>query len=224
MEYSRQVADGQVHDHGADQPDVILIQRLQGGCSDCFSLLFYRYCHAVYSIAWRTLRDRSEAEDIVQEVFLSIYQRRSRYDFERGSVKTWILHAVHFRALTHRRQLQGVMLDSIDSGSTAEQGVFARLQTSDVDVDRIRWIGRGLTHLNERQRRVIKLIHFEGFTLLESSKILGESLPNTRNLYYRGIKLLRESLMSSSVSNMLDTVAKQKERVILAAKTPILEH
>ena len=224
MEFSGQVAAELVHDHGADLSDIALVQRLQNGCPDCFSLLFYRYCHTVYSIAWRVLRDHAEAEDIVQEVFLSIYQQRSRYDFERGTVKTWILHSVHFKALTRRRQLKGVMLDSIDTGLPIDHDLPARFQSNDVDTDRIRWIDRGLTFLNERQRRVIELIHFEGYTLLESSNILRESLANTRNLYYRGMKLLRESLMPSSIGNMLDTDAKHEERIILEAKTPILEH
>jgi len=216
-----------MHDHRADLPDTVLVQLLQSGCSDCFSLLFHRYCHTVYAIAWRVLRDRGEAEDIVQEVFLSIYLQRSRYDFGRGTVKTWILHAVHFKALTRRRQLRGAILKSIDSIETdAPTGhrLSDRLQVNDVDPDRIRWIDRGLTLLNERQRRVIELIHFEGYTLLECSKLIGESLANTRNLYYRGMKLLRKSLIPSAVNGMLDTGTAQEERLILQAKTVVLEH
>jgi len=60
--------------------------------------------------------------------------------------------------------------------------------------------------------------------LLESSKILGQSLANTRNLYYRGMKLLRKSLMPSSVSSTLETDITQNKNVILQPKTPVLEH
>jgi len=216
MELSGQVEAAQWHDHGPDLPDALLIQQLQHGCSECFSLLFYRYCHTVYSIAWRVLRDRAEAEDIVQDVFLSMHLQRSRYDCERGTVKTWILHAVHFKALTRRRQLKGALLHSIETGLPADQSLSSKLQSNDVDTDRIYWINQGLTLLNDRQRRVIELIHFEGYTLLESSKILGESLANTRNLYYRGMKLLRKSLLPSSVSSTLGTDITQKENVIFA--------
>jgi RNA polymerase sigma-70 factor, ECF subfamily len=223
-EFSGQVEVAQQHEHGPALPDVVLIQRLQRGCSECFSLLFHRYCHTVYSIAWRVLRDRAEAEDIVQDVFLSIHLQRSRYDCERGTVKTWILHAVHFRALTRRRQLKGTLLDSIESGQPTDQSLSSTFQSSSINADRVQWIRRGLTHLNDRQRRVIELIHFEGYTLLESSAILGESLANTRNLYYRGMKLLRTSLLPSSGSNALETEMTQKENVILQPKTPVLEH
>ena len=221
MESSGQVEAEQMHDHGPHLPDILLIQQLQHGCAECFSLLFYRYCHTVYSIAWRVLRDRGEAEDIVQDVFLSMHLQRSRYDCERGTVKTWILHTVHFKALTRRRQLKGALLHSIETGLPADRNL---LQSNEVDTDRIYWIDRGLTFLNDRQRRVIELIHFEGYTLLESSKILGQSLANTRNLYYRGMKLLRKSLMPSSVSSTLETDITQNKNVILQPKTPVLEH
>ena len=224
MESSGQVATEQVHDHEPDLPDIFLVEQLQRGCSDCFSLLFYRYCHTVYSIAWRVLHDRAEAEDIVQEVFLSIHLKCNRYDFDRGSVKTWILHSVHFKALTRRRQLKSVLLDSIETGVSNKQTFASKLQANDIDTDRICWVDRGLTLLNERQRRVIELVHFEGYTLLESSRIIEESMPNTRNLYYRGMKLLRKSLMPHSVSGTLNTEITREERVILHPKTPILEH
>jgi RNA polymerase sigma-70 factor (ECF subfamily) len=224
MQLSGQIAGTQTHDHGPDLPDILLIQELQQGCSECFSLLFYRYCHMVYSIAWRVLRDRGEAEDIVQDVFLAIHLKRSQYDSERGSVKTWILHAVHFKALTRRRQLKGELHHSIETGLPTDQGLSSKLNSDQGNTDRIFWIERGLALLNDRQRKIIELIHFEGHTLLECSKLLGESLANTRNIYYRGMKLLRKSLLPSSVSRTLETDMTQEENGILQPKTPVLEH
>lgn len=224
MQFPSQVAVELVHQHNSELPDLILVERLQQGCSDCFSLLYYRYCHTVYSIAWNVLHDRAEAEDIVQEVFLSIHLQRSRYDLERGSVKTWILHSVHFKALTRRRQLKGELFDSIETERLTDQSFGSKLQSNEIDSVRIFWVDRGLTLLNERQRQVIELVHFEGYTLLESSKVIGESMPNTRNLYYRGMKLLRKSLMPSSVSSTVNRDMSRKERVTLQPKTPILEH
>jgi DNA-directed RNA polymerase specialized sigma24 family protein len=58
-----------------------------------------------------------------------------------------------------------------------------------------------LLSLNTRQRRTVELIHFEGYTLLETAGILKESLANTRNLYYRGMKALRSYLTNASVQS-----------------------
>ena len=79
---------GHVHSDIAD--DLALIQSLQDGCEKCFDVLFARYWKLVFTIAWKILRDRTDAEDIVQEVFLTIYIQRDRYESTRGSVKTWI--------------------------------------------------------------------------------------------------------------------------------------
>jgi RNA polymerase sigma-70 factor, ECF subfamily len=222
MNFSGQAVLQQVHDHAESVTDITLVEQLQSGCPDCFSMIFYRYCHTVFGIAWKVLRDRGEAEDIVQDLFLSIYQQRNRYDLSRGSVKTWILHSVHFKALSRRRQLKCGMLDSIESGSSLEQSASPRSLHPEEDIDRIRSIERGLSGLNERQRRAIELVHFEGYTLLETSDILGESFPNTRNLYYRGMKALRESLLPPQTSSKPELVLEHSGRMLLGTKKSLL--
>ena len=57
-----------------------------------------------------------------------------------------------------------------------------------------RYVESGIAALNPKQRRVIELVHFEGYTLQEVSEIVRESLANTRNYYYRGLKALRSFL------------------------------
>jgi DNA-directed RNA polymerase specialized sigma24 family protein len=53
------------------------------------------------------------------------------------------------------------------------------------------FVESGIGKLNARQRQTIEMVHFEGRTLKEVADILRESLPNTRNYYYRGLKALR---------------------------------
>lgn len=93
------------HNHSEDASDPTLLEGIQEDCQDCFSRLFHRYCHLTYEIAWRILRNRSEAEDLVQEVFLAIFEQRYRYDASRGTVKTWICQFAHYKALIRRRRL-----------------------------------------------------------------------------------------------------------------------
>jgi RNA polymerase sigma-70 factor (ECF subfamily) len=217
MESPSQVAPQHAHDHGESVSDTVLVEQLRNGCADCFSIIFYRYCHTVFRIAWKVLRDRGEAEDIVQDLFLAIYQQRHTYDLRRGSVKTWILHTVHFKALSRRRQLKCGILDSIQQGDALEESLSERPLHREEDIDSTRLVERGLSALKERQRRAIELIHFEGYTLLEASEILRESLPNTRNLYYRGMKALREALLQSRMSSKPETVIEARESMRLDA-------
>ena len=57
-----------------------------------------------------------------------------------------------------------------------------------------RYVETGTASLGQKQRQVIELVHFEGYTLREAAQILGETLANTRNYYYRGLKALRSFL------------------------------
>src|SRR5258708_37513633 len=93
------------HEHVESLADDELLRNIGQDCSQCFELLFHRYYRQVHSISFRIFRDRSEAEDILQEVFLSIYLQQGRFDPARGSVRTWILQFAHFKALLRRECL-----------------------------------------------------------------------------------------------------------------------
>ncbi len=186
------------HEHSEATADLTLIHQLQYGCAQCFSLIFYKYCQIVFRIAWRVLRDRGAAEDVVQEVFLDIYLRNDRYDAARGSVKTWIFQSAYFKALGNRRRLRIRSTDSLDQLDLGRQALWSQSHRSEELRDAVWIIDKELPLLNERQRRAIELIHFDGYTLMETANILQESLANTRNLYYRGLKALRSSINSQS--------------------------
>src|SRR5260370_28072898 len=94
------------HDHHDGFSDDALLQRIGDGCEECFALLFHRYFRQVFALTFKILRERSEAEDILQEVFLAIFLQRERFDPAKGSVKTSILQFSDFRSLLRRRYLR----------------------------------------------------------------------------------------------------------------------
>jgi RNA polymerase sigma-70 factor (ECF subfamily) len=184
------------HIHSESAHDLVLIQSLQDGCEKCFDVLFARYWKLVFTIAWKILRERHDAEDIVQEVFLAIYIQRDRYESTRGSVKTWISQFAHFKALMKRRYIQTRELVNLDELSEFESGLL-RYSASQGVLERAAFVEECLSVLNPRQRRTVELVHFDGYTLLETAAVLKQSLANTRNIYYRGMKALRLQLMGT---------------------------
>jgi len=94
------------HEHVDSLADDDLLRNIVQGCTDCFALLFHRYCRQVFSVSFRIIRDKAETEDILQEVFLSIYLQQERYDASRGSIRTWILQFAYFKSLLRRRYLR----------------------------------------------------------------------------------------------------------------------
>lgn len=181
------------HLHSDVLDDTALIQSFQNGCDSCYEILFARYWKLVFTIAWKILRQKTDAEDIVQDVFLTIYLQRDRYDSTRGSVKTWIGQFAHFKALLRRRYLQTREQRNLDDFSEFESELL-RFGSSHGVLERAAFVEECLAALNPRQRRTVELVHFDGYTLLETSAVLKQSLANTRNLYYRGMKTLRTQL------------------------------
>jgi len=176
--------------------DPELMLAVQNGCDKSFNILFARYWRLVFAIASKILRQRSEAEDIVQDVFLTIYLKSDKYDASRGSVRTWIAQFAHFKSLVKRRSLQLSDFDHSDAVTEFEAGLL-RFGSTEGVLERAAFVQECLAALNPRQRRTLELVHFDGYTLVETANILEQSLANTRNLYYRGISILRAQLLVS---------------------------
>ena len=132
----------------------------------------------------------------MQEVFLSIFLQQERYDPSRGSIRTWILQFAYFKALLRRRYLR--IRNFYNDEEVSEAREMRVDQRSDLlgmsAAEWSRYVETGIATLGVKDRRVIELVHFDGYTLQESADILRESLANTRNLYYRGLKELKQFL------------------------------
>jgi RNA polymerase sigma-70 factor (ECF subfamily) len=199
------------HEHRQFLVDDDLLSNISQGCADCFALLFHRYCRQVFSVSFRILRDRAETEDILQEVFLAIYLHQERFDPTRGSVRTWILQFAYFKALVRRRYLN--IRNFYKQEEVSEARHSRRIQSFELlGMTAIEWtsyVETGIATLTTKQRRVIELVHFEGCTLQEAAENVRESLANTRNYYYRGLRALRLVLKTRSA------LEKTNESIIL---------
>ena len=170
------------------ESDEALIGRLKSGNADALAELFDRHSRVVFSVASRILRDRGEAEDLMQDVFLEIYRDAVRFDPARGSVRNWLLQYAYHRSLNRKKYLQRRGL--YDFGEARAESVAARSEEVP-GWDSEELLRSGIEQLNERERRTIEMVCFEGLTLREISERTREALVNTRNHYYRGLKKLR---------------------------------
>jgi RNA polymerase sigma-70 factor (ECF subfamily) len=203
-----------LHEHLGVFSDDELLRNIGHGCADCFALLFHRYCGQVFSVSFRILRDKAETEDILQEVFLAIYLQQERFDSSKGSVRTWILQFAYFKALLRRRYL--TIRNFYQQEEISEAREPRRMKTSECfGMSAAEWahyVETGISALRAKQRQVITLVHFDGYTLQEVSEKLRETPATTRNNYYRGLKELRNFLQ------VQDAVKRVRERVTLERK------
>jgi RNA polymerase sigma-70 factor, ECF subfamily len=158
--------------------------------------LFYaRFSRLVFGIALRTLNDKSEAEEVVQEVFLSVYEKAKLFDPAKGSAKGWLVQVAFSRARDRRSLLlrrgfySGTDIESLDD-TLQEQSNFEREVGIRIDFSHLLTAFEDLT---EMQQKTLELFYFQDLELREISQRLGEPLGNIRHHFYRGLERLRKS-------------------------------
>jgi RNA polymerase sigma-70 factor, ECF subfamily len=179
------------------ETDAATMESLSRGSHAAMEDLFHRYHRIVFSVGFKMLRDRGEAEDVMQEVFMEIYKKAHLFDPSKGTLKTWVLQCAYHQSLDRRqyltvrrfydwRRISGFDLD------TVEVFVPATGRENLTIEERTRILKLGLEQLSDKQRRVLELTYFKGLLLREIAGETGESLEQTRHHYYRGLKKLRE--------------------------------
>jgi RNA polymerase sigma-70 factor, ECF subfamily len=173
--------------------DEELMAKLQANDSNVFEPLFHRYSRLVFTIVLRILRDRGEAEEVVQEVFFHLFQQAKLFDSSKGSTKTWIIKIAFHRALDRKAYLRRRgFYANIDVGE------FRNLLSEEADLDRklaarqdLSQIEQALDELTDAQRRTLGLYYFGALDLNEIAERLQQPLGNIRHYFYRGLGRLR---------------------------------
>jgi RNA polymerase sigma-70 factor, ECF subfamily len=181
--------------------DEDVMERLRKGDPDALPVLFDRFYRLVLRIASRILRDPGEAEDVMQEVFLEIFNRAAQFDSAKGSAKTWILQYAYHRSLSRRQYL--ALRNFYDRRQVGEREISEScspdLSWRGLTVQEWRRvIEQGLATLNEKQRKTLELACFQGLLLSEIAERTKESLPNVRHYYYRGLEGLRKFMQAGA--------------------------
>jgi RNA polymerase sigma-70 factor, ECF subfamily len=190
--------------HGPDpvriDSDEALCREVSNGNHEAFLLLFDRYWHDVFRLAFCVLRNQAEAEDLVQDLFLEVHTTMLRYDERRGPFRTLLLRYAYTRAIDQRRHLESRRYYATVGIEEVEEDLLAE-DTSPVPgltlEEGSRLIEQGMEHLDDRQRTVLTAYFFRGLSINEIAHELGESFGNTRHHLYRGLERMRKVVAPS---------------------------
>lgn len=163
---------------------------------EAFEVLYDRHGGVAYSLAYRVLGERSAAEDVTQEAFISIWRSGGRFDPARGSVRSWMLSVVRNRAIDALRSKAGKapklnldddeILEQRPAGELTEEEAMRHETASEV---------RGaLGQLPGEQSKVIELAYFGGFSQSEISRMLGVPLGTVKGRMRLGLEKIRGEL------------------------------
>ena len=173
--------------------DEAVMSRVQAGDKEALGLLFDRYSRLVLSVSLRILRDLSEAEELVQDVFLYVFNKCASFDPQKSYFRSWLVQIAYCRAFDRREYLMNrrfydyrnidEILESVSSNvcleSCLERAEMRKL------------LEEAFTELTERQRTTLELFFFQGYSLREISVQMDEALATTRHHYYRGLAKMK---------------------------------
>jgi RNA polymerase sigma-70 factor (ECF subfamily) len=182
----------------AEDPEVGLMLRVRGGDDEAFAELQRRYAGRVFGYFLRQLKDRADAEDLTQEVFLRLYRSRSRYQ-PRARFATWVFHItqnVARNAIRSRRRRPCVRLDPATASDCNPLEVLLpdRGEAPSRPLERTELAGvvrAAVAELAGRQRTALELHQFHDRTYAEVAAELDMTPKAAKSLLYRARNQLR---------------------------------
>lgn len=171
-----------------------LLQRVSNGDASAFESLYRATSSKLFGVCLRVLPDRQEAEDVLQDVFVTIWRKASQFDASRASPITWLAMIARNRAIDRLRAAPASQrhapiefADSVaDQGPTPIQGAEA--------ADDASRLGTCLDQLEPKRRTLIRTAFFEGATYEELAERIGSPIGSVKSWIRRGLLQLRACL------------------------------
>jgi RNA polymerase sigma-70 factor (ECF subfamily) len=172
--------------------DITLIERIVARDEQAVAELYDRHNRLLYGLILRVMRDRGEAEEVLQEVFVQVWSRAETYNVALGSPTAWLVRIARNRAID-RLRATSVRLRAVESNATAmpaSDNPEARATLS----ERQRSVARALDSLPEEQRVLIEQAYFLGLTQSELAERFKLPLGTVKTRVRTGLLALRVRL------------------------------
>lgn len=176
-----------------DVSDAALVVAIGRWRQDAMTEAYRRHGGAIFGLARRILGDRGRAEEIVQEVFVRLWNQPDRFDPERGSLRSYLLAQTHGRAVDLvRSEVARRHREEVDVRSVAEAQYDLEDEVQDLVIaDKVR---QAMAELTVGERRAIELAYFGGYTYREVARMLGEPEGTVKGRIRSGLRRLRGPL------------------------------
>ncbi len=169
--------------------DEVLVRRVASGDERALSALYDRYAGLIYGTGMRYLGDRGTAEELVQDVFTSVWKNAAGFDPARARFATWVYRISRNRAtdLIRRRRAR---VRTVDDEPLLEPGEM----DPSGDLSRNFDVASALLRLSPVHREVLVLAYFHGFSQREISERTGTPLGTVKSRTTAALRALRETM------------------------------
>lgn len=180
----------------SDASLVVSIARFQ---ESALAELYRRHAGAVFALARRVLADQVLAEEIVQEIFLRLWNEPERFDHERGSLRSFLLSQTHGRAVDLlRSEVSRRGREERDALATAESGYDLEREVGDLIV--AEHVRDAVATLPEEERSAISLAYFGGHTYREVAELLNQPEGTVKGRIRNGLHRLHAALAAAGLT------------------------
>lgn len=178
-----------------DRPDDKdpLVSELISGNPDAFSRLYDAYGSILFGVIFRIVNDRQDAENLLQDCFIKIWQNANRYDANKGRLATWLINIARNTAIDFTRSKffsQKRRNQSLDNLVSREMHFASYARIEDYGLKQI------LNRLSPVCREIIVWMYYEGYTQQEISDQFSIPLGTVKSRTRKAMKELRQILSS----------------------------
>jgi RNA polymerase sigma-70 factor (ECF subfamily) len=187
-------------DRSPSTDDALLAQRIRSGDRDALGELYDRYASVALATALRVVANREQAEDLVHDGFVAVWQKIDRFDPMRGSLRSWLLTVVRNRAIDRLRSARSsIAIEVADEQSLLRtspnptwEAAIARRSAAE--------LRSALEGLPAEQRQAIELAYFGGNTYREIAVLTNVPLGTANGRLRLGLAKLRDSLQETDAA------------------------
>jgi len=182
-------------DSGLSEDDSALMVRVGSGCNRAFGVLVDRHTRALYRVAARMLGDGHEAEDVVQECFIRLWQHAPRWQPSGAGLIGW-LHKIAINLCFDRKRRFRV----VTTPDLPEMADAAPMADALIESDQARSaVAKALASLPARYQAALVLCYYEGFSNALAADVLNLNIKAMESLLFRARRHLRELLSAGDV-------------------------
>lgn len=173
--------------------DAALLTAVARGDREAYAALYRRYGAVLLGLLLRILRSRTEAEDVLQDVFLQVWRRARDFDETRGRAFVWLATLARNRALDRLDAIASRQRTVADAGAVEGGHVGDPAEVAST-AEEARRLARALAELPAVQRNVLLLAYFEGLTQVQIADRLRQPLGTIKSHVRLGLGRLRALL------------------------------
>jgi RNA polymerase sigma-70 factor (ECF subfamily) len=167
------------------QQDSQLIIKLQKGDQRAFAKIYDKYSGALYHVLLKITGQEATAQDLLQETFISIWNKSHQFNPEKGRFYTWAYRIARHKALNHLRSEKKLI-------QKEDLGVYISEEAQEAVDSEIHGLEGALLKLESHHRTAIDLVYFKGLTHIEAHKKMKVPLGTFKSYVQQAMRALRK--------------------------------